>query len=588
MTDAFSGPGPLQPGSIFADDFRIERPLSAGGMGAVYVVEQLSTGRQRALKLMLPQLVSDPRLRERFEQEARIGSRIDSEHVVEVVAAGLDRATGTPYIAMELLRGEDLASLLLRGGALPPGEALEIVAQLCHAVGAAHVAGIVHRDLKPENLFIAATRRMGGARMVKVLDFGIAKLVAEAKTAHTAALGTPMWMAPEQTAAGGTVGPQADVWAIGLIVFRVLTGRFFWLAAEREGSTLAQLLRETVMEPIPLASHRAGELGLPPALLPLGFDGWLARSLDRTPGARFADANAQLEALRGFLDPNAPGLERTSLAMPVGPSSVAADALAPTQSDGRVPVAAPLPAPGVQPAGASTTGAVTADDDRGRAPARAIPAEAAAPPPRRRMLGAALLVGGLLGGGAIAGLAFLAVRAPGGAAPAATSSIRAAAAVPEVPEPKPGMNAPTVAPATPEVVPSAAPAVPPAPRAEPSAPREPSAREQYLGAVETLKLGSYKTTMTVSQCARAFHTYERLLPSMKPNGPDDDEIKFAPANARTFAAGCMAKAGDCTQAWAIHQKAWKLDPLLPPASRGLNEQALRAGFEALAPRCVGK
>src|ERR1700690_4278358 len=110
----------LPPGTIFATDYRVIQPLSEGGMGAVYVAEQLSTGKQRALKLMLPQLVADPKLRARFEQEARIGSKLESEHVIEVVAAGVDHDTGMPWLAMELLRGEDLATYMQHHGALQP------------------------------------------------------------------------------------------------------------------------------------------------------------------------------------------------------------------------------------------------------------------------------------------------------------------------------------------------------------------------------------------------------------------------------------------------------------------------------------
>ena len=136
----------LQPGSIFAEDFRVLRALKEGGMGAVYVAEQLSVGAPRALKLMQPQLVRDPIMRKRFEQESRIGARIASDHVVQVVAAGVDSTTGYPWMAMELLEGADLDTVLERRGALPPPEVQEIFKQLCHALAAAHAAGIVHRE----------------------------------------------------------------------------------------------------------------------------------------------------------------------------------------------------------------------------------------------------------------------------------------------------------------------------------------------------------------------------------------------------------------------------------------------------------
>jgi serine/threonine-protein kinase len=194
----------LDVGTVFARDFRVIRPLSEGGMGAVYVVEQLSTAQERALKVMLPQLVADAKARERFLQEARIGGQIKGDHVVQVVGAGIDQATQTPWLAMELLDGEDLAATMRRRGALPANEVLEIIEQLCDALGQAHALGIVHRDLKPENLFVQVSRRRGVPFTIKVLDFGIAKLVQENKTAATvtAAIGSPFWMAPEQAQRG--------------------------------------------------------------------------------------------------------------------------------------------------------------------------------------------------------------------------------------------------------------------------------------------------------------------------------------------------------------------------------------------------
>ncbi|APR85657.1 Putative serine/threonine-protein kinase pknH [Minicystis rosea] len=291
--------------TIFARDYKVIRPLNEGGMGAVYVVEQLSTGSQRALKLMLPQFVQDPRSRQRFEQEARVGARIESEHVVQVLAAGVDDATGYPYIVMELLKGEDLATALRRRGALSPAEVAHIFAQLCHALAAAHASGVVHRDLKPENIFLAASHREGASFTVKVLDFGIAKVVAEAKTHSTAAIGTPLWMAPEQTSAHSTVGPQTDVWALGLIAFRMLTGRIYWIAANDEHANTASLMREILFEPVIPAAARAAQFGAA-ASLPPGFDDWFARCVHREMSARFPNAAEARAALSSILSGFAP------------------------------------------------------------------------------------------------------------------------------------------------------------------------------------------------------------------------------------------------------------------------------------------
>jgi serine/threonine protein kinase len=263
-------------------------------MGALYVAEQVSTGKRRALKLMLPELVADPALRKRFEQEARAGAFIDSEHIVEVVGAGVDAASGTPWLAMELLSGNDLAHAIKQRGRFDSGAVLTIFEQLCHALGAAHASGLVHRDLKPENIFLARSRRAGGDFTVKVLDFGIAKIVAEAKTTRTAAIGSPIWMAPEQSTRE-TITPATDVWALGLIAFNLLTGHFFWISANSEESTVHQLMREILFDPVPAASERAG---MP---LPWGFDTWFARCVCREQDRRFRDASQVLNELRPVL-----------------------------------------------------------------------------------------------------------------------------------------------------------------------------------------------------------------------------------------------------------------------------------------------
>ena len=291
------GPGAQLPaGTVFAGDFEVVRPLGEGGMGAVYVALQRSTGKARALKVMHPQLAAAPGLRERFAREATVGAKIESEHVVEVVAAGVDGPSQTPWIAMELLRGEDLAARIARGP-VPLAQATEILRQAGHALAAAHRAGIVHRDLKPENLFLAASQREGAGYLVKVLDFGIARLLHEARAggASTQALGSPMWMAPEQSEASDGVSPPTDVWALGLVMFALLTGKSFWLAGNAAEASLQSLLREVLFAPIPTASERARALGAGP--LPPGFDRWFARAVVRDRAARFRDA---AEAVAGF------------------------------------------------------------------------------------------------------------------------------------------------------------------------------------------------------------------------------------------------------------------------------------------------
>ncbi|PRQ03328.1 Serine/threonine-protein kinase Pkn1 [Enhygromyxa salina] len=280
--------------AVIGEDFKIVRRLGEGGMGVVFAAVQLTTGHERAVKVMHAPFAMDARARERFEQEARIGSRIHSDHVVQVVAAGIEERTHTPWLAMELLQGQDLERYIQTRGPMPFGEVALVISQIIHALAAAHDVGVVHRDIKPENIFLSVSRVVGVPFMVKVLDFGIAKLRSSARAA-TVSVGTPDYMAPEQTQASEDIGPAADLWPLGLVVFRMLTGSFFWRASA-EDSGLPQLWREMLIDPIPTATERARQLGCAERLPP-GFDEWFAACVDREPALRFNDARAAGRAL---------------------------------------------------------------------------------------------------------------------------------------------------------------------------------------------------------------------------------------------------------------------------------------------------
>ncbi|WP_434046123.1 MULTISPECIES: serine/threonine-protein kinase [Sorangium] len=294
----------LHAGSIIGGDFEVVRPLGSGGMGSVYLCRQRSTARQRAVKVMHPMRAGDPEQRRRFEQEALAPGLIGSPHIVDVLIAGVDPASSLPYLVMELLHGETLSACVARRGPLPIPEARRVLDQLGRALEAAHNAGIVHRDLKPENVFLEDAGD-GAPPRVKLLDFGIAKIIDQARDSMTGAVGTPLWMAPEQAGMSHAALPQSDVWAYGLLAFFVLTGEVFW-----EGRGLPALLREIALDPIPTASRRAAELGLPPLLA--GFDAWFARCVAREPFARFTGASTMWPALERLLD-------AASLAPPAGP-----------------------------------------------------------------------------------------------------------------------------------------------------------------------------------------------------------------------------------------------------------------------------
>ncbi|MEZ4221302.1 MAG: protein kinase [Polyangiaceae bacterium] len=284
-------PSAIGPGTVLGTDFRIERPLGVGGMGSVYLAQQLSTGKPRAVKVMHPSLVSSTDMRDRFVQEARIGAMIPSDHVVEVVAAGVDAASGVPWLAMELLNGEDLSRYVARRGRLSVDELVAVLRPVFHALAAAHRQGIVHRDIKPENVFLATAQSSTAALVVKVLDFGIAKVAAQALGTATSAMGTPLWMAPEQSEQHAHVSPATDVWALGLLVFWVMTGKYYWRTAQAGTGSVPQLMREVLFEPMVSASERAREVAPGPPLPPT-FDAWFARATARDPAQRFPDASA--------------------------------------------------------------------------------------------------------------------------------------------------------------------------------------------------------------------------------------------------------------------------------------------------------
>jgi serine/threonine protein kinase len=361
---------PLSPGLVVGGDFRVLARLREGGMGSVWIAEQLSVGRKRALKVMHREIARDARLRERFVQEARIGATIESDHVVEVVGAGIDEALDLPWLAMELLEGKDLGAVLAERGPLSLEETTEILGPLCHALAAAHAAGVVHRDLKPDNVFLARARRSSGSSIdVKVLDFGIAKLAAEALSTGggSGILGTPSFLAPEQAEPNGVATPALDVWALGLLVYEMLTGQSFWRAARGQGASITALLREVLVDPIPVASTRAAEQGVA-SLLPEGFDDWLARCLERVPSRRFPEAAEAFAAFGALFLGRSPPPSDVATHVPRSPSSPPSPPSPPSPRSSSIsPQARTMPTPVGTSASASTVVQTLHDDENLRA-----------------------------------------------------------------------------------------------------------------------------------------------------------------------------------------------------------------------------
>ena len=225
-----SDAGLPQPGDIIAGKYQVETVLGAGGMGIVVSARHLDLGQRVALKLLRSVFAGNSDAVARFQREARALAGIRSEHVVRVHdVARLE--SGAPYLVMEHLTGKDLDQLLRARGPLPIAEAVDYVLQACEAIAEAHAAGIVHRDLKPANLFL--TTRADGSSLVKVLDFGISKLtglndvgVPEGSLTSTSEImGSPWYMSPEQLRSFKNVDARTDVWALGVILHRLITGR---------------------------------------------------------------------------------------------------------------------------------------------------------------------------------------------------------------------------------------------------------------------------------------------------------------------------------------------------------------------------
>ncbi|MEZ4229446.1 MAG: protein kinase [Polyangiaceae bacterium] len=297
----------LYPGSVFAQRYRVVRELAAGSMGMLYEVEHLETGRACALKVMLPGTSRSADLRQRFETEARATAAVRSDYVVQVFDAGVEPASDTPFFVMELLDGEDLERRLERGP-LPVGVTLRLLRQMASALDKLHARGVLHRDLKPENIFLTETDI--GELKVKLVDFGVARLFEDAgAVTSTKAVGTPLYMPPEQFKSSRRIAPAVDIYAVGLIAFAMLTGHHYF-ALERDHSTsFLSFLKGTCQGPKEPASQRAAKLGV---RLPQTFDAWLFKTSHADPEQRYASAGEAVLAL-------AEALGMASLGQPSSP-----------------------------------------------------------------------------------------------------------------------------------------------------------------------------------------------------------------------------------------------------------------------------
>jgi serine/threonine-protein kinase len=339
--------------------YRVQKLLGQGGMGQVFVAEHVRLGRPVALKVLLPHCSTDPSLVARFFAEARAVNRIRHEHIVEVTDDGVTDDQQAYYV-MELLEGESLSERLRRVGRLSPLQASGIILQMADALAATHASGIVHRDLKPDNVFLI--RRSGNSDYVKLLDFGIAKLLEDSpvKTQTGAVLGTAYYMSPEQCR-GADVDHRTDLYALGIVFYQMLVGQVPFTA-----SNVAGILMKHLTDPCPAPSAQVP--GLPPLLEEL-----LLRLVAKDADQRWQTATLLHQALAALMPELGGGVPAPVVAR--APSARAADAMAPT--------IAPTPPPAA--VAAAATPPVQA------VPAALLPAASGAAPARRPLATLAIL-----------------------------------------------------------------------------------------------------------------------------------------------------------------------------------------------------
>jgi serine/threonine-protein kinase len=409
-------------GQVVAGKFRLDAVIGRGGMGSVWSATHTGLGHRLALKLIAREYVRSPEALRRFDAEAKAAARLQSRHVVQVFDNGtLD--DGTPFIAMELLSGENVSERIEHEGPLSLAQTVDIMAQCCKALGRAHAAGIVHRDIKPDNIFLAREPD-DDADVAKILDFGVAKMALDETeslvTGTGALLGTPLYMSPEQIRGARDVDLRGDLYSLGLVAYTMLTGR-----VAITGETFGDILIKICTQPLP-------SLVATVPTLPYAMEAWFQKACAREPGDRYASAQEFIDALRtasGTIATHPGGLPRMASA-PTLESAAAAGSRTPSFGHSAA-VAATLAAPAVStgpPLPAAITG--TAGSPPAFSQSGAAVSVTAAGIPRRPT--SALVWGGVLAGLlAVGGAAVFVVSlrhgdGAGSSAPSSTTAVVAA------------------------------------------------------------------------------------------------------------------------------------------------------------------
>jgi len=314
-------------GSVLVGKYRLERQLGRGGVGVVYEAEHLKLKQRVAVKLLASEMHEYPDMVERFEREARAMARLGGPHVARVIDVD-QTAEGAAFMVMELLHGHDLQVEVKERGRLPVSEAVHWVRQACEGMIEVHAAGVVHRDLKPANLFLVELP--SGERTLKIMDFGISKIAGEAieVTHTTVSLGTPAYMSPEQVRSAKHIDSRSDIWSLGVILYRLLSGKLPFHGTGSTGMAIA-IVNEP---PVPLAEVAPD---VPPALLAV-----VARAMSKNRDERFSTVQELSAALVPF---EAAHATAPMLAAPMSQPAPAAFAAPPTSHPPKPPSVAPTP-----------------------------------------------------------------------------------------------------------------------------------------------------------------------------------------------------------------------------------------------------
>jgi len=281
-------------GEILAGKYRVTRVIGAGAMGIVVQVVALAREGVFALKLLRPSVARDPIAAQRFLREAEVAGRIENPHVVKISDVG-EVATGAPYLVMEYLVGTTVEARLAGDKSLPYEEACALGLQLAEGLAAAHAMGVVHRDIKPANLYL--TRGADGAEVLKIVDFGLSKILdpegteSASLTRTQTALGSPLYMSPEQMRSARTAGLRADQWSLGAVLYRMVTGH-----RPFDADALARVCVQVLSgDFVPVTSRRPD--------VPAALAAAIERCLRVEPAERYADIAELAAALAPFAGP---------------------------------------------------------------------------------------------------------------------------------------------------------------------------------------------------------------------------------------------------------------------------------------------